>query len=622
MRHGSGAARRAMVDRPPLSLLLGLSVMAAASCGSPRSITVVNDISVSFDAPTDRLPVDPANARLAAAAREVRELLGHPLSIALDVSLAPEYRDGFDGILTSAFEQLATELEKARKRDEPLLRWARQKLTRIVVHYAPGASRDELVPRWDTSGAVLVTVDAKARTLIPVADILWLLRESAEKEQAAEFARQSPETIPTADHATYVKWLRGSLDPRGRTSDEERQARELGRIGLAIRFARKAEGAENRQAVLRFLIDTALRDLAWERYGRGAGAVEASRLMAVWLERDFESLPAESRAQTLDTLLGRGVKNARLLECAFMLAVRAVDAWRSAGHPLPGEHAPSIPREFEVVVCPHPKNERDTRSLAPRCEGGIVRLALATEPGRARLGELLASRKDPILVEHVMVSAGYSTYEGGEGQGFALLRAVEADPPSLRMALRVLAEEHAHGAVIDVWMAEMRRLWLARPGARGTILYVLAHLDPYGNGKVDFADFAGDFGALVSAEEAKAYFSEGYRALSLAHIVWPALHPDFSRAAILRPLLDGYLADDRVDRFAMRDPHEALVRIRHRLCEEGAEADLRTLSSYFAARVKERPGQGLDDMSKSFDPKTCDPRRGTKRPSRATSIAR
>jgi hypothetical protein len=369
------------------------------------------------------------------------------------------------------------------------------------------------------------------------------------------------------------------------------------------------------------LLDTALRYLAWDRYGNGPAAAEASRVMAGWLERDFAMLPAESRGDVLDTLLGRGVKNARLLECAWTLAVRTVDAWRTAGHPLPGEHGASIPREFEVVVCPHPKNDRDARSLAPRCEGGIVRLALASDAGRARLGELLASRKDPILVEHVMVSAGYSTYDGGPGQCFALLRAVEGDLPLLRTALRVLAEDHAHGAVIDVWMAEMRRLWLAHPAARGAILYVLAHLDPYGNGQVDFADFAGDFGALVTAEEAKAYFAEGYRALSLAYIVWPAFSRDFSRAALLRPLLDAYLGDERVPRFSMRDPYQSMTRIRHRLCEEGADADLRALSGYFAARVRDRPGQGLDDMSKTFDPRTCDPRPKRSAP-RATSIAR
>ena len=602
--------------------VVALLLTLGGACGSSRSVTIVNDVSVTFDRPTDRLPVDPANLRLAAAAREVRALLGHPLTIALDASLAPEYKDGFDSALTRVFEQLATELERAKSKDEPMVRWARDKLARIVVRYAPGAAREDLGPRWDASGAVLVTVNAKSHALIPVADILWLLRESAEKEQSAEFAKRDPEAVPPADHGAYVKWLRGAFDSRGRTTDEERRARELARVGLSIRFARKVEGAENRQALLRYLVETALRDLAWERLGTDAAAREASRAMATWLERDFSTLPQDSRALVLDTLLGRGVKDARLLECAYTLAVRTVDAWRNAGHPLPGEKGSTISREFEVVVCPHPKNERDTRSLAPRCDGGVVRLALSTEQGRVRLGELLASRKDPILVEHVMVSAGYSTYEGGEGQGFALLRAVEGDPPSLRMALRVLAEEHAHGAVVDVWMAEMRRLWLARTSARGSILYVLAHLDPYGNGKVDFADFAGDFGAPVSAEEAKGYFAEGYRALSMARIVWPAFATDFSRAAILRPLLDGYLAEDRAGRTSARDAYQALVGVRHRLCEEGADADLRSLAGYFAERVKERPGQGLDDLSKTFDPKTCDPRRPPKRPVRATSIAR
>src|SRR6185503_801913 len=153
------ARRRATVAGGRHYALLGLALMGAVACGSSRSITVVNDVSITFDAPTDRLPVDPANARLAAAAREVRELLGHPLSISLDLSLAPEYRDGFDSVLTSAFEQLATALERAKKSDELTLRLARQKLARIVVRYAPTASRDELEPRWDASGAVLVTVN-------------------------------------------------------------------------------------------------------------------------------------------------------------------------------------------------------------------------------------------------------------------------------------------------------------------------------------------------------------------------------------------------------------------------------------------------------------------------------
>jgi hypothetical protein len=75
--------------------------------------------------------------------------IGHSLAVSLAVSLVPEYRDGFDSALTNAFEQLATELERAKKRDVPTLDHARQKLTRIVVRYAPGASREDLQPRFD-----------------------------------------------------------------------------------------------------------------------------------------------------------------------------------------------------------------------------------------------------------------------------------------------------------------------------------------------------------------------------------------------------------------------------------------------------------------------------------------
>jgi len=202
-----------------------LALAHAVGCGGSRSITIVNDVSVSFDAPRDRSPVDPANARLSAAAREVRELLGHPLYIIIDASLAPEYRDGFDSALIHVFEQLATELERAKGKDEATLQLARQKLVRIAVRYAPAASQGELAPRWDASGGIVVTVNAKSSNLIPVGDILWLLRESAEKDQATAFAEREPEAIPPAEHGAYVKWLRGSLDGHTRASDDERKTR-------------------------------------------------------------------------------------------------------------------------------------------------------------------------------------------------------------------------------------------------------------------------------------------------------------------------------------------------------------------------------------------------------------
>lgn len=588
---------------------LALSGLALACGGGASNATIVQDVVVHLDSGGARSPLNGPSARLSGAAKEVRELLGHSLAVEIDAAIAPDDKGVLDHALTQAFEQLATELARWKTQDPAALEAAKKRLVRIVVRYDPseghGAWSRDMRAALGEDGQVVVTKSRKSAgsgDIIPVGIVLSLLDRASEDDAAAGFASLDPRSVPTEKRALYQRWLSGSLERGG-----DARERKLSRVAQAIRFeAALSKDDPHAESVRRYLVDDVLRDLAWGHLGAGRDVDQATDAVATWLEQSFDKLPEATRARAMDILLGRGLKNVRLLEPTYRLSLRVVEQWARAGHPLPGSQRP-IPRDFEVVVCPHPKDERDGRSLGPRCEGGIARLALATPAGTARLGSDLAARKDPVLLEHVMVSAGYGTYGGDERKLVTLLRAVENDPTLLRVALRVIAEDHAHGATLELWLAESRRLWLARPNARGSLLYLLGHLDPYGNGKIDFSDFAGGFGAPVGAAEAKLYFDEGYRALSLAHVVWPAFARGYSRASLIRPILASYLDDSRVRQFRMRDPHESLVQIRHRLCDEEAEGDLRALGAAIAAEARAKPGRSLDELARSFDPKTCDP---------------
>lgn len=117
-----------------------LVAVCALGCAPSRDLVIVHEVTVHFDEPFDASPLSGPSARLTSAAREVRDLLGHPLVIEIDASLAPEFRDEFSAWLTDAFEHLAQALTRVRESDAIALQVARESLRRVVIRYAPETS--------------------------------------------------------------------------------------------------------------------------------------------------------------------------------------------------------------------------------------------------------------------------------------------------------------------------------------------------------------------------------------------------------------------------------------------------------------------------------------------------
>ena len=196
--------------------------------------------------------------------------------------------------------------------------------------------------------------------------------------------------MPLADQPAYVRWLSGRTSDPASAADREGP---LARAALALRFEAWVQDLAAREQLLQYLIGRVTRDLAEGRADRDPQHTAVSAEVATWLQSQYASFSSDQRAEVLDALLARGVKDGRLLECGYRLAERSVDAWRAAGHPLPTRESHAVPREFQLALCMHPKDDSGARSLAPNCARGIVGVALAIEGGAQKLGQLLASRK-------------------------------------------------------------------------------------------------------------------------------------------------------------------------------------------------------------------------------------
>lgn len=210
-------------------VLVACILATCAGCGAGRrSITVVPDVRIHF-AGQERLPRPDRNARLTAAAREVRELLGHALLIEFDAVLAPRNGDEFDETLIKLFEPLAEGLVYLREDRSAAFIMAQRHLARIIVKYVPGATGDERGPRLEGNGTVVVPCVAREES-VRVGEIIDLLERTSEAAgpdpaSAPPAPRDGSTSAIAADSSrerTDLHVLRGA---RGRHDDSPEQAR-------------------------------------------------------------------------------------------------------------------------------------------------------------------------------------------------------------------------------------------------------------------------------------------------------------------------------------------------------------------------------------------------------------
>lgn len=600
------------------ALLLALALAAPAAC-APRAINVgVNTrVSVIITPEPDVLPFDPRAARISAATAQLAEVAGHHVALDVDAAMVPEFRAKFEEALGGAFENMTRDLTALRRERPEAFAHSVPQLERVSLRYDALLTRDTaafdpatrtLTIRGPARGDALVRQGSLYREL----DALYV------RFAEARYATANPDAVPAAERRAYFDYLRGASDRAPETVADLASSPRASRVLHALRLAELAAGDATLSRDLRDWLfgeaswfvsayvhkaelvraipaDCAFRraEAAYARWMLAAypGADEAKRLAVAraLFVRSFTSDRAKQGGRSYPPFAWPTVDR-------FAFGLGVVDQWRAAGHP--GSLSTSrVPETTEFIVCPSVRRGRAT--VAPRCEYDWYRDAIETADGRRRLAAALLERGDPTLSETAFI--GVRQVSGDPLKStLSLLRAVEPSAAVFDTGMRVLADS-ADNARDRPLLEEARRLWIERPSSRGLVLYLLARIDLYDNGNVDWRGFERAFGSRVDAETVSAYLGEGPMAMRLLPIVWPALAKGFSRSALIVPKLDAFLAAPNIDYEPSRSRYGVLSRIVGHLCEEKNVKDLTAVREYLERRVASHPGEPyapiLDDAS-------------------------
>jgi hypothetical protein len=595
-----------------IALTFAVGVAAAhaitgCAAATPEAVAVQNNVWVVIQPIPQQLPFDPADARLDEASARLVAVAGHPITFEFDVAPFPDWRVGFQDMLIESIENVARDLDDL-KSNRPLV-------------FERGARRlERVVTRRDATGVAGVNakLDASTGVLTLTAPSRGVVRGQTTDALEDEFARWEAgrwvsthaEDVPLSERRGYFEFLTKRRDPPPRDPREPREPDPDSVVGAVALASLVGDSDPRLAADIRSWLMGAMRDLA-SAYKHEAERVvalaprsrwrQAEASWVAWANARLPTMTDEEKLAIVESVFVRtlgpdGVERAASFafpgfdRFAFGLAI--ADAWARAGHPR-GSGPPSQAELFAAVVCPKSTGAEGAASPLERCNYAWYRDALDNDATTRRLTDALLARKDLDLVETVFTAVDFMPGGGDKlGRLFSLARSLDADDAEWRRAFHAMADDRAEGGDVARWVDEARRQWASHPARHGALLYALAQVDRSADSdEVGWERFAGKFGTPVGARDFAAYLDEGVRAMSLAPALWPAFSAGWSRANVLTPRLDTYLADPATRQYDRHDPERALQAIAGRLCAEGATSDMTQIRAFFEQRAASHPGE-------------------------------
>ncbi|MEZ4259081.1 MAG: hypothetical protein R3B36_08435 [Polyangiaceae bacterium] len=599
-----------------VGLALAGLLLACGGAGAPSSRGGVVFAGGAADA-----SFDPDEPRLVKARAQVTELLGHELELSVDAALVPKWRGSMASAILGALEAAAQDLAEMKRREPEAFAFAK-KLARIECVYtalAPARRtwhRDAIDAelRGDT---LHVRVRSGSGELVPRGLVRAHLVDAWEKQTSERLAGLAPGDVAAADQVAWVRQVTREADgdPRDAAAIENAPMAEA--LTKVLALDARATGA-GREETQKWLTTTASRWFARVHTNKpdlvraasaSSGFRRAEDAWSKWALAHQSSLPDEDRLHVLEALFvrvhDRGPGAPRHPASVFPhvdrfgLALQIVDEWRAQKHPGASRDT-AASRSHEHIVCPRPL-EGTSRPRSPHCNHDIYDMARDDANVARRLAEAMVSRHDPILAEQV-----FANFEGAPTAFvLSMWRAIEQDPVSWKAAGRVFIEELSTTADKPMLVAEARRLWRERPDRRGEALYLLVHVDRYGNGAYEWDGFEQDFGQKVGRAELDAYLAQGPLAVLHLPTLWPALADMPRGPSILKPLELAW-AGPTLHALAQQ-PYGATRSIIGKLCGERAVDEVRAVQGVvarFAASRGEHAGPA-SRLASELDASTC-----------------
>jgi hypothetical protein len=269
----------------------------------------------------------------------------------------------------------------------------------------------------------------------------------------------------------------------------------------------------------------------------------------------------------------------------FAFGMGIVDEWARAGHPLDGPPGPRT-ELFKSVVCPAKRSVEASADIRYGCSAFLGR-ALKEDEERKRLAEAVLQRRDPQLVDAVVLNLGH---QGGPS-ALAFVERLSADDTLFRHGMRVLFDDLARRDDVQSALEPAAlRWWRDAPARRGLVVYVLArkhaHLDTH-YADNQWARLVPELGGPITRDVFAAYLAEGPRAVELSPTIWPALEKGPHRAALVARSLPLLLARDHEAR-TTRAP-AMLALLRKRLCAERDAAGFAAVRAEIVRWIREHP---------------------------------
>lgn len=299
-----------------------------------------------------------------------------------------------------------------------------------------------------------------------------------------------------------------------------------------------------------------------------------------YFRRDRESDPSAPQPYRL----WRGVEQ----------GIKVLDLWVRAGAPETGENEGQR-KLFDLIVNPQARGGRATRG-----NSAWYRYVASVEGGRQRLlGELL-KRRNAELTRTVfanVMNVAVDLRNGCELDRSMIddfWSGLSADEGQWQAATLAIAEYPLKSCELEPVLDQIAGLWRKRPKSRGALFrLLLARIEEQAlqMGSLDrvVPKYVQVLGIHVGPAEMASFLALGADAMALLPQGWPALFKGWSRADVLIPFLEGYVADPRVRARDAQEPWRAIGRIVARLREEKAASDLAKLRSCFEHLRSTRP---------------------------------
>lgn len=586
-------------------------VLVLACGGSTTNVTtttvgvtqITQNVTVAWGDAGPSNEVDFEDPRLIRAMEETATMMGRAVDFRFDVRMMPRPLGAFfDGLFERHVGRLPRDLEELGRRDADVHSYALVHLQAIHFDY-DGSVREPTI-LFEPEGGILRLRLNEAR--VPEGAATWALRRAYLDHLRATYTGVQVASLERPDFPHWFRYVR-ELGDRG---DRDAKAKVLlDLLEFEQRLGREGE-LELRATVRTYVLrkTSRFREEYQRRLGELAGLPPSSPWRAseaafvAFVQRVWPELSAQDQRRLLNDLYVRRfnvqreddpyVREAFPGLDLFALLRSVFERWIAASRPSPypvseNDHTQRL---FDEVVCA-PRRHEQHRYQRSRCDSDAYRFASFDPTQRARLFDFVRAQRDPALTEALFANLRWL----GSPFLFDAWRHFEDDPEQWAIATRVIADFMDYGSGSDQRAAsydESVRLWREHPTRRGSLLYLLAQLEPTRSHRVvAWADFRRIFGSLATRGDLDAFLEHGDDALVRIAKVVPALAANVNVGDALGPRLDPRMADEDLRRRVSFFPHQMLRELVEALRERRDSASLASVRRFLERRAAEHPSE-------------------------------